>query len=67
MTKRRFVTKTYTKTDLVIIFGFTDYRAMSRIWQSVGLSVPLRKGKQTFNHIEFETIKKAFGLPERRS
>ena len=68
MTKRRFITKTYTKTDLIIIFGFTDYRAMRRLWHQVGLdgSIPLLPGKQTFTHNQFEAIKKAFGLPERR-
>lgn len=68
MTKRRFVTKTYTKTDLVIIFGFTDFRAMKAAWNRIGLDalVPLRSGKQTFVHAEFEAIKKAFGMPERR-
>lgn len=68
MIKHRFLTKTYSKTDLVVIFGFTDFRAMKAAWYRTGLDtvVPLLAGKQTFVHTEFEAIKKAFGMPERR-
>lgn len=62
-----FRRKTYNKTDLCIIFGFSDLRALKRAWEAKGLAktIPLRKGAQTFFQKDFDLIAKTFGLPKK--